>query len=90
MSAQALAADNKTLTESLVQLKAQMQQQSEMRAAAERQLSVERATVLSIKTQHLHMQSALTVSAVSAPTYMQGQGKDKPIYMFTAYLGKFK
>jgi len=64
VSAQALAADNKTLTQSLVQLKAQMQQQSEMRATAERQLSDERATVQSMKTQHLHMQSALTVSAV--------------------------
>ena len=64
VSAQALAADNKTVTQSLVQLKAQMQQQSEMRAAAERQLSDVHASVQSMKTQHLHMQSALTVSAV--------------------------
>ena len=24
-----------------------------------------------------------------APEYMQGQGKDKPIYLFTAYLVRF-
>ncbi|DBB03537.1 TPA: hypothetical protein ACH3X3_010879 [Trebouxia sp. C0006] len=40
-----------------------MQQQSEMRAAAERQLSDEHAGVQSMKTQHLHMQSALTDAA---------------------------
>ena len=64
MSAQPLAADNEALTQSLVRLKAQMQQQSERRATAERQLSDERATMQSIKTQHLHLQSALMVSAV--------------------------